>query len=656
MKKLSVIGLDTNKELLMSKLMDLGSVQITEKKIDDDRVLAVLSDDDQEKITSLDNQISDVALALETLEKYGNKKQPLFFTRRDMTHQQFEKELKSRQTIMGDVRGILKLRQDMHKLQEAKNKGEGKISALRPWTVYDLPLNMTSTAYTEIDLGIVPATVDVEKLKGRLEEQTPAVALKEINRDKDFIYLVVVAMKEDVDAVMTTLKQSGYSQTSLKGFDGTVSDNETMIKKEIAEKQRLIKQTEAMIAGRYGEKDAIECLYDQLVIERDKEQAKALLLKTKRTFSFDGWVPEKYSSKVEKVLKQMDCYYKWEEPSEDDEVPVLIENNRVVQPFESVMEMYSLPAYRAIDPTRFFAFFYAMFFGIMLSDAGYGVVITLITFILLRMYKVEGMTYKMIKMFFYCGLSTIFWGSLFGGWFGDFVQVVGRQFLNMPDLKIKPIWYDPITDPTKLLLFSLAIGVIHMFLGMGLKAYMLIRDGKPWDALCDVGFWYTLLIGGGLWLGGSPLGETAVIIGKWMAIASAVLILATGGRKNKGLGKAVGGFGSLYNVTGYVSDILSYARLLALGLATGVIAQVVNTIGSLFGSGVVGAILFALIFVVGHTFNLGINALGAFVHTSRLQYIEFFGKFYEDGGEEFKPFAKHTKYVKLNDETMEVGK
>ena len=178
---------------------------------------------------------------------------------------------------------------------------------------------------------------------------------------------------------------------------------------------------------------------------------------------------------------------------------------------------------------------------------------------------------------------------------------------------------------------------------------MLIRRGKAVDAFLDIFSWYMIIAGGGLWLGGSAVSEELTVPGKWICIAGGIIVLLAGGRKNKGFGKVTGGLGSLYGVTGYISDILSYARLLALGLATGVIANVINLLGSMVGGGIKGLIAMLIVGIIGHTFNLAINALGSFVHSSRLQYIEFFGKFYEDGGEEFSPLRNNTQYVRLID-------
>ena len=353
---------------------------------------------------------------------------------------------------------------------------------------------------------------------------------------------------------------------------------------------------------------------------------------------------------VEKSLEEKECCFVSRDPEEGETVPVLMHNSSMAYPFEAITEMYSLPDYRGVDPTKYFALFYAMFFGIMLSDAGYGIVMAVACFIILKKFSLEGMTYKMIKMFFLCGLSTVFWGALFGGWFGDFFQVAAKVIFNK-EITIEPIWFNPIEDPTRMLIWSLVFGVIHLFLGMGIHAAMLIKRGRWKDAVFDVFSWYMVILGGVMWLAGGSISAALVKPGMYITLAGATILILTGGRNKKGIGKITGGLSSLYSITSYVSDILSYSRLLALGLATGVIASVVNTMGSLAGGGIWGTIVLLIVFVAGHSFNMAINALGAFVHSSRLQYIEFFGKFYEDGGEEFEPLKKNTKYVRLMNDT-----
>lgn len=654
MKRLAVIGLDTEKETLISDLMELGVVQITDQtqKLAEDETFAGLAgkDGDEEAAAALELEINRVSLALETLEKYSAEKSPLFFTRRAMKKAEFAKTLAGKQSISEDANRVLTLTDRVHRLKERMNKMRTDLAALRPWTVYDLPLEITETDRTTVNLGVVPVTVDFASMKQRVEKDRDAVFLKEIGRDKDLIYLVVITMKNQQEEVLTILKQHGYTPTPFQGFAGTAAENIERIGDELSAAEKTCAETEKQITDFYPAHLGIECLHDELIMERDREKAKRKLLRTKRTFNLEGWVPEGCMEAVSKTLEAHQCCFDYRDPKPGETVPVLTENRSMIYPFEAITQMYSLPDYRGIDPTKYFALFYAMFFGIMLSDAGYGIVIAAACFIVLRKFALEGMTYKMIKMFLYCGISTVFWGALFGGWFGDFIPVAAKTIFGK-EITISPLWFNPIEDPTKLLIWSLIFGVIHLFLGMGIKAAMLIKRGQLKDAVFDIFSWYLVIGGAAMWLAGGSISQALVKPGMYLAIAGALILLLTGGRDKKGIGKVTGGLGALYNITGYISDILSYSRLLALGLATGVIASVVNTMGSIAGGGVVGTIVLLVVFVIGHTFNLAINALGAFVHSSRLQYIEFFGKFYEDGGDEFEPLRKNTKYVRVVSDT-----
>ena len=306
--------------------------------------------------------------------------------------------------------------------------------------------------------------------------------------------------------------------------------------------------------------------------------------------------------------------------------------------------------------------FNVFLFGMMLSDAAYGAIMAVACgWALLKFPRMgEGMK-KSLQLFFWCGLSTLVWGVLFGGYFGDVVNVVSRTFFGH-EVGAPALWFAPLDDPMRLLVYSLAIGVVHLFVGFGIKGYLSLRDKKYMDFLCDTVLWYLLLVGLLLMLIPSSIFASIIqmtivfppalnFLAKAMAIVGAVGILLMSGRANKNfaLRIALGAY-DLYNISGWLSDVLSYSRLLALGLATGVIAQVINQMASMFGGGVVGAILFAVIFVIGHALNMAINMLGAYVHTNRLQYVEFFGKFYEGGGRAFAPFKENTKYTSIKEE------
>ena len=658
MRKFSVIGLDEVKDDLLNGLMDIGIVQITEEKQDEQETsytAALLEGGaDTDKVAKLDQQIADVDLALETLAENSPVKKPLFFTRRAVRKMEFEQTLTKRDQIWENVREILELRDDVHKLNEARNKDDQDLASIRPWAEYSVPLEIRETDFTNIDLGILPAAADIDDLRKSFDEITEYYDFREVSRDKDFIYMVLTMLKEDSEEMRQVAKQHGFTVMQWKDLNGTVQEIEAKINDDLAELDSELKALTEKIVGRYSEKDDIECLHDQLMIERDEERIKDKLRNTNRTFRFEGWVPARTEDAVKVLLERYDCWYSVRDPEEGEDVPVLLSNSEYARPYEAIVEMYSLPDYRGVDPTKFVSIFYVLFFGMMLSDAGYGIILTLATYFILKKYDLEGTTYKMIKTFFYGGLSTIFWGAIFGGWFGNAVDVVSTTFFGRT-VTIPALWFNPIENPTKLLIFSLALGIVHLFVGMGINAGMLFKEGKWKDAVFDIFSWYMVISGAILYAVLMNSNAGIAKIGGIVAIAGALILLFTGGRDKKGIGKIGGGLGALYNVTSYLSDILSYARLLALGMATGVIAQVMNTIGSMVGGGVAGAIIFVIVFVFGHTLNVVINLLGAFVHASRLQYLEFFGKFFIDGGEAFEPFHKNTKYVRLTENTLQGG-
>jgi len=327
-----------------------------------------------------------------------------------------------------------------------------------------------------------------------------------------------------------------------------------------------------------------------------------------------------------------------------------MENGSFTEPMESVIEMYSMPGRRDIDPSGIMAFFYYFLFGMMLSDAGYGILMTVFCAVMLKRSTVEGSMRKMLKMFFWSGISTTIWGLLFGSFFGDIIPVIYTQFLDLPAPDIA-LWFVPIENTLKLLVFSLGVGIAHLLLGLTANIYMKKKEGDLVGGLLD-NVPVMLLVLGVAPFGGSifvDVPSIAVNIGLYVAIAGVIGIVLFSSRESKSIvGRLGGGLYALYNnVSGYMSDILSYSRLLALGLATGSIAEVINMMGTLPSNKIAKALLLIVVFVLGHALNMAINLLGAYVHTVRLQFVELLPKFYEGGGRAMKPFAMNTKYFKI---------
>lgn len=646
MDKISLIGLQKDRNKIIDSLMEFGAVEISD--IDADAYEAkwsglIVKDGDEDRVSQLEAEIARVRSAIDYLAGYSTKKKGLFEPKRVVRKNELNETMQNQSDLWNIVERIDGYDQQLSSLRSEENKLSNLIASLEPWKNLNLPLEVSSTKYTIISQGTVPAAVDTEALKSELYDLAPQSYIEVVNRDRDQSYISVIYHVSCEDVATGFLKQNGFTKVSFKELAGTSEANIADAGRRIKDIKKERQSIEKSISGLADSREKLEVLHDYLEIKRDKVKVLSRMVKTDKTFMFEGWLPAEKSSAVQNLISQQswDCVLEIRPSKKDEEHPILLRNNSFVRPFEVITEMYSLPNSKEVDPNAAMAPFFFILFGMMISDAGYGLLLAIATGIMLKKYKLEGMLNKMVSLMFLGGISTFIWGALFGGWFGNVVEAVtyGRY-------KIDPIWFNPLDNPIKLLILSFIIGTIHIFVGMGMKAYMLIRDGKILDALFDIVPWYLVITGLGMLAGGGTIAG----VGKYMAIVGAAVLVLTQGRAEKNIFKKfTTGVLSLYNVTGFLSDILSYSRLLALGLATGVVATVINTMGTLFGFNVGGIIIFLIIFIIGTVFNIAINVLGAYVHSSRLQYVEFFGKFFEGGGKGFEPFKIKTKYINISD-------
>lgn len=642
MSKLTLIGLEEDKAPIIENLINMGVVEIInceEKLADEDWAQTVNKDGDTANLAQLEADISEVKGALDYVAKYDTRKKSLFEPKRTLDDAKYQEVLKKKDTIWDTVKKIHNFNESLSALRSEENRLENLIVTLEPWKSLTVPIDVNGTRTTEVLWGVLPSSVSIESLKQELSELAPASYLQVASSDKDQTYLFILYHKDFKDIIMDDFKKFGFSKVDFRDITGTVEENITTSQQRNTAIQQERLTLEKLSATLAPEISNLEILFDYLEIEREKKKVLTNLVKTSKAFMLEGWVPTETVDRVTtSITQKYDCIIDINKPETEDDMPILVKNNSFVKPFELITDLYSQPTAKEIDPNPIMAPFYFVFFGLMLSDAGYGLLISLFTGFILWKYELEGVIRKLIGLLFYGGISTFIWGALFGGWFGNVVSAVSQGTYN-----IAPIWFNPLDDPMRLLMWSLIFGAIHIFVGMAVKAYMLIKDGKVVDALFDIGGWYLFLIGIVLLLSG-----TAGAAGKYITIAGAVVLVLTQGRSQKGIiKKLLMGVLSLYNVTSYLSDVLSYSRLLALGLATGVIATVVNTVGVLFGFNAITIVFFIIVFIIGHIFNILINVLGAYVHASRLQYVEFFSKFYNGGGRPFKPFKINTKYIKL---------
>ena len=634
MNKFAVAGLAYLKERFVNDLMKLGAAEINERKEE----LNTLYD-----AMAYESELNKAETALKVLDEFDRQKKALFAVKPLVDEHSLYEFEKNSNEVKNYIDSLISKEARIAEISSGVALLDSRIYSLQPWINLDVAFEELGTAFADVIPGTFPSFIRIEALKEELKQQMLSFIVT-VSDDGEQHYVVVFSHREHTESVVQILTAKGFSALDLKNLSGTpqsIIDSLTEQKRQLIEEYSRVKEE---IMQLVPNRLKIQAYCDYLRIAIDKKNALDNAASTNKAFVISGWIPEEESEKLNHLCqKYKDIVLIIKKPEKDEEIPILLKNNSFAEPFEIITEQYSMPSNFNIDPTAIMAPFYFIFFGMMVSDAGYGILLTLLMAFVLYKFKPKGKTEKFIRFLLYGGISTFIWGALFGGWFGDLPLVVSQGRHG-----IKAIWFNPIDDPIKLLIVAFLFGAVHIFTGMGIKAYLLIKEGKIFDAVFDIGSWFVLLPSLVLLLAGTT--PDLKNIGKYGAIVSAAALVLTQGRNEKNIVKRfLSGVLSLYGVTGYLSDVLSYSRVLALGLSTGVIASVINTIGSLFGFNVLGIVVLILVVVFGTVFNIAISALGAYVHTSRLQYVEFFSKFFEGGGKPFKPFKINTKYVQIID-------
>lgn len=650
MRRLRVIALGEEREDLLQQLLHVGCVEVTEPegKLSDPEWAALLRRETSAlgEVKSKSNAVSG---ALEALRKYAPVKSGLFTLRDTMK----ESDFLSAETLNGALTNAAEINDRVGRVSQLftqENRLAGQRASLIPWTGLDLPLDTKSTEHVQINFAVCPAGVDLGEVRAALTAAAPSAELFEASTDKELHYLLLVCHQAESEAVAETVKPYGLSNTSFKEFTGTAAENIVRIDDQLA---TLVAEREAVTAeiATYSDcRQALRVCADRLVAEQAKEGAREKLLTNGTILFMEGWITEPGLPRAEEVLSRFSCAWETAEPLDEEEPPILLDDPKWMTPINMVTEMYSMPAYRSIDPNPLIFWFYVFFFGFMFADIAYGIIIWAVCYFITKKYKPKFTMGYMFKLGQYLGISTAICGIFSGGFFGDLIPKVSQAFFGLSVDQL-PGWLqtfcngiivNPIGNPMPVLIIAIGIGVVHLLFGQCVHIYMGFRDGKGVDALLDVVPWWAFFASIGLVAAGFP---------GWCILLGCLLLVATQGRSKRGLlGKILGGVASLYDVTAWLSDILSYARLMALMLATSVIASVMNTLGTLGGPSVLGIILFIVVFFVGHTFNIGVNVIGTYVHAARLQYLEFYGKFFEEGGVAFQPLAYQTKFVDIIEE------
>lgn len=662
MKKIEVIGHLDCKDAVLRTLQTLGVVEVEDithmidgcEGEDGDLSLAstqIFRADDSNRLAAIEDKISVVRSSLQFIERLSPRKKSLMeqFTgyQVPLTQSQLDEYISDTDALNTLIARVAELERQLGSLEGQESDLAQALEQMMPWASLEIPVeSLCGTRHTTVLVGVADGE-HLHELLDQVEEACEGTAVVTVvSQSRQTARLVVVVHRDHEDDVLSVLRSHGFSNQSFPFNRGLVSEFVEKTRDELGRVRAQIDEVKREVRDLDGEKSRLWAVLDAYEIERDRFLVTERLVRTKKVFALLGWSKADECNKIEKALAEIDdaLVVTIKDPAEGDDPPVVLVNNRLTRPFEVILDLYSLPKADEIDPTAAVSFFFALFFAMAAADFGYGVVLALTSYVLLRKVRMSDLGRKTFELLFISGVAAAVFGLITGGFFG---ASLGYSLIS------------PTEDPIAFIALSLGLGIVHLYAGMIIEFYDNVRRGQVMAGLFDQGLWLLLLtslIVLGLQSQTSiniPLGEYA----GWVAAASAVGLVLTQGRHQSNLLLRLGsGLASLYDISGYFSDVLSYTRLLGLGMASGVIATVINLVASMFWSTpVIGPVVTIVIMVFGHVFNLFIGVIGGYVHVSRLQYIEFFGKFFEGGGRAFSPLKAKSRYVYVTDTQQQGG-
>ena len=639
MRHLRLIGLQAEREEMLRRLQHLGCLEITEPEpASDDPLLEKLRIPEAAELQRIREQYTAAEQALQTLTdhtpKEKNALEPLpFIDEQALTDESQLADGKSA------AERLNRCREELASLQSRSEKLAAEEAQLLPWESLTMPLECATTEKVLIQMGTLPVVVPPEQIREALEAAGDLYEFREVSTDRERRYAVLTVHISQAEDHVAAVKTLGWSRVAPGDRRGTAGENLAALRREQAELAERKAALEQEIAKCADQKPELRQLSDASRIEMDRGEAKGRTRETAETFLLEGWFPAENTKELEMLLEGCTCAWQMTDPVPEDypRVPVKLKNNRFTGPLNMVTEMYSLPAYGSLDPNPYMAPFFILFYGIMMADMGYGLLMMAASLLVLKKKQPTGGNRNFFALLGLCGISTFILGAMTGGFFGDFIPQLVKLF--NPESTFTWFWqplFSPINDIIMVMLGSLALGCVQILVGMVIGFIYKLRHGEIAEALCEEAAWW-VIIGCGVALG--ITGNKAFL---WVLLA--VLVISQSyGKKGIG-GKIVGIGGSIYNhITGYFGDILSYVRLMALMLAGAVIAQVFNTLAAIPGN----LIIFFVISILGNALNFALNLLGCYVHDMRLQCLEFFKYFYRDGGCAFRPVAAEPKYYRI---------
>lgn len=634
MKHLRLLGMESEREALLKAMQDMECVEISSIDGSEEALKSGFAKPDDKALMSAQEASRAYRTALASLDRFAPEKKGMFRKRQGVSRAAFfsaESEENARtaaETINKDTRRL-------GEIESERTKNEALRATLAPWLTVDAPLGGADGALA-VFFGTAGLNVTDDALKALADSLDGLLTWQQASSDRSLRYLLVMCHGSVKERALSALRDLGFSTVSFRGMTGTAKENDKALAENLAALEKERQEIEQRIAGLGGKRETLLEASDRAAIALRREEAKSRLVGTDKVFLLEGWLPADHCAALEKALEPFTCAIETREPTEDEypQVPVQLKNNKLTRPLNMVTEMYSLPAYGTLDPNPLMAPFFILFYGIMMADMGYGLLMMIASVIISKKYRPKGTSGELFSLLGLCGISTFIMGALTGGFFGDLLtQLVA--IVSPGTVFALPKLFDPLDDLTMILIGSMALGMVQIVTGMAISLIEKCKRKKFLDAFFEEITWWTVFIGIAL----LALGKGAAVL-----YVGCALVLLGPIVQGKGWGKLTGVFGSLYNhVTGYFGDILSYTRLMALMLAGSVIAQVFNMLAAMPGN----VIAFIIISMLGNAMNFGLNLLGCYVHDLRLQCLEFFNKFYVDGGKPFRPMTLDTEYVDL---------
>ena len=634
MKHLRLLGMESEREALLKAMQDMECVEISSIDGSEEALKSGFAKPDDKALMSAQEASRAYRTALASLDRFAPEKKGMFRKRQGVSRAAFfsaESEENARtaaETINKDTRRL-------GEIESERTKNEALRATLAPWLTVDAPLGGADGALA-VFFGTAGLNVTDDALKALADSLDGLLTWQQASSDRSLRYLLVMCHGSVKERALSALRDLGFSTVSFRGMTGTAKENDKALAENLAALEKERQEIEQRIAGLGGKREALLEASDRAAIALRREEAKSRLVGTDKVFLLEGWLPADRCAALEKALEPFTCAIETREPTEDEypQVPVQLKNNKLTRPLNMVTEMYSLPAYGTLDPNPLMAPFFILFYGIMMADMGYGLLMMIASVIISKKYRPKGTSGELFSLLGLCGISTFIMGALTGGFFGDFLtQLVA--IVSPGTVFALPKLFDPLDDLTMILIGSMALGMVQIVTGMAISLIEKCKRKKFLDAFFEEITWWIVFIGIALLAFGK--GAAVLYVGCALVLLGPIV-------QGKGWGKLTGVFGSLYNhVTGYFGDILSYTRLMALMLAGSVIAQVFNMLAAMPGN----VIAFIIISMLGNAMNFGLNLLGCYVHDLRLQCLEFFNKFYVDGGKPFRPMTLDTEYVDL---------